>query len=284
MRICLYIWAVVLFVAASPAFAGDYEDALAAHDAGKYEEALELLKPLGEAGNVDAQNKLSHMYWYGEGTAVDYDEALRWSRRAAATGSASAYYDIGVHYRAGLGVPQSDELAFEWQLKAANLGDSWAAKSVAVSYALGRGVSPDPILYLHWLRVAADLGSPDAELLIGIMSLSLGDIAEADRMLQASAASSEPEAALKLGRLFLEGTDGWSKDPTQALMWLTIAGRAGCLEAPALLKRAAAEADPRTLQDLDALVASWEAANPFKPGRFHPPEPLTCMPMAGEDA
>ena len=263
LRICLYIWAILLFVAATPAFAGDYEDALAAHDMGQYETALALLRPLGEANNVDAQNKLSHMYWYGEGTAVDYDEALRWSRRAAAAGSASAYYDIGVHYRAGLGVPQSDELAFEWQLKAANLGDSWAAKAVGRSYTLGMGVAQDPVLGLHWLRIAADLGSPDAELLMGIMSLHLGDVAEADRQLQGAASAREPEAALRLGRLFLDGTDGWSKDPAQALMWLTIAGREGCLEAPALLRRAAADADPRTLEDLDALVASWEAANPF---------------------
>lgn len=275
---------MLLFVAATPAFATDYEDALSAHDAGQYEAALTLLRPLGEAGNVDAQNKLSHMYWYGEGTAVDYDEALRWSRRAAAAGSASAYYDIGVHYRAGLGVPQSDELAFEWLLKAANLGHSRAAKSVAVSYALGRGVAQDTVLYLHWLRVAADLGSPDAEMVIGITNLDFGDIAEADRMLQAAAASRQPEAAFKLGQLFLEGAPGWSKDPAQALMWLTIAGRAGCLEAPALLKRAATGADQRILDDLDALVASWEAANPFEPGRFHPPEPMACVPLAEEDA
>jgi len=260
----------------APAFAGDWEDALAAHDAGRYEKALALFEPLAEAGNVDAQNKLSHMYWYGEGTESDYATALGWSQRAAATGSAHAMYDLGVHYSTGLGVEQSEERAFEWFLKSAETGDPLAARSVAILYILGRGVEVDPVQYIRWRMISLERGEKYMQLLEAMDQLAAGRRERADQLLQSSAAQNLADAQFLLGELFLEGESNWPQDNAQAHMWMTIAAASGCLEAPAILKRIAEAMSVAQLEQSATLAEMWLAANPVEPGQVHPIKRTAC--------
>jgi TPR repeat protein len=268
--------AALLCFSAGPVLAGAWEDALAAHDAGRYEEALKLLAPLGATGNVDAQNKLSHMYWYGEGTPVDYAAALNWSRAAAQAGSASAFYDIGVHYKTGNGLPQSDANAFASFEKAAELGDPRGARSVAVMYMSGTGVAPDIAKFGSWMQIAADRGDPLAQFLLASAMIGQGQRDEADRLLQGAASQNLAEAQFLLGRMFLDGDYGWPLDPAQAYMWLKIAAASGCLEGPALAKRAIAELTAEQQAESATLVTMWQEANPIEPGHVHPIKPRAC--------
>ncbi len=55
-----------------------------------YAQALKLYTKLGNAGNVEAQQHLGEMYWYGEAGAVDEAKAQDWFTKAAAKGNAVA--------------------------------------------------------------------------------------------------------------------------------------------------------------------------------------------------
>ncbi|WP_176730399.1 tetratricopeptide repeat protein [Devosia insulae] len=277
MRLKILAAVALLCATVLPAFAGEWEDALAAHDAGRYEVALALLEPLADAGNVDAQNKLSHMYWYGEGTPSDYARALGWSRRAAEAGSAHAMYDLGVHYRTGLGgVIKSDAEAFKWFLKSAEAGDSQAAGNVALSYLLGKGVERDLAQYAYWRRIALERGERSMQLLEALDQLAAGQPEKADQLLQSSAAKNLAEAQFQLAELFLQGHSGWPADEVQAHMWLTIAAASGCLEAPALAKRLAQGMNTESLSQSATLAEMWQAANPVEPGQVHPIKHQAC--------
>ena len=55
-----------------------------------YPEALQLYTRLANAGNVEAQQHLGEMHWYGEAGAVDEAKAEAWFRKAASKGNAVA--------------------------------------------------------------------------------------------------------------------------------------------------------------------------------------------------
>ncbi|MBH64573.1 MAG: hypothetical protein CL569_19435 [Alphaproteobacteria bacterium] len=80
--------ALMLF--ATPVVAGDWEDGLAAYQAGDYQKAIRLWKPLAEQGGVDAQSYLGLMYDFGEGVPKDDAKAVHWYRKAAEQGHAGS--------------------------------------------------------------------------------------------------------------------------------------------------------------------------------------------------
>jgi len=70
--------------------AGELEDAKSLFEQKKYPEAFKLYTKLANAGNVEAQQNLGQMYWYGEAGQVDEAKAEQWFRKAAAKGNAVA--------------------------------------------------------------------------------------------------------------------------------------------------------------------------------------------------
>lgn len=278
LRFCIVM--VLFWFAIGPATAGDLEDALAAHDAGKYEAALELLLPLGESGNVDAQNKLSHMYWYGKGTPSNYVKALGWSRRAAEQGSPAAQYDIGVHYSTGLGVDRDLRRAFEWFSKAADQNFGRAEFNVALMYLNGHGVTMDTSQWLFWLRRSTEHGEPMAQLMTARLQLMSStpssDEKETDRLLQSAAAQLDAEAQYVLAGLFLDGASGWPQDTSQAYFWFSLARQLGCIEATAQLERLALQLSSAQITAADELAAQWREMHPAPAGRVHPVKLKSC--------
>ena len=117
-----------LLLAAMPAWAGPFEDALAAAVKGDYATALRLLQPLAGSGNADAQLFLGLVYVNGEGVPKDDQQALHWLRKSADQGNASAQYNLGVMYRNGRGVPKDDQQAYFWWLLASVSGHAEAVK------------------------------------------------------------------------------------------------------------------------------------------------------------
>jgi len=80
----------------NPAFAGELEEANALFAKKEYSQALQLYNKLASAGNVEAQQKLGSMYWYGEAGAVDEAKAEAWFRKAAAKGNKVAVASLDV--------------------------------------------------------------------------------------------------------------------------------------------------------------------------------------------
>ena len=72
---------------AGVACAGELEDAKTLFEQKKFPEAVKLYTKLANAGNVDAQQQLGQMYWYGEAGAVDEAKAQMWFQKAAAKGN-----------------------------------------------------------------------------------------------------------------------------------------------------------------------------------------------------
>src|SRR4029453_6467100 len=76
------------------AFAGPFEDSMAAYDRGDYATMLHLLRPIAERGDVQAQNSLGAMYYNGKGVVKDFKEAVKWYRLAAAQGNITAHLNL----------------------------------------------------------------------------------------------------------------------------------------------------------------------------------------------
>jgi Sel1 repeat-containing protein len=75
--------AAVLIAIGGAAVAGPLEDAAAAYQRGDYATALQLLRPLGDEGDVTAQSILGSLYARGHGVPQNYTEALKWYRKRA---------------------------------------------------------------------------------------------------------------------------------------------------------------------------------------------------------
>lgn len=76
--------------------AGELDDAKALFEQKKYPEALKIYTKLANGGNVEAQQQLGQMYWYGEAGAVDEAKARMWFQKAAAKGNKVAAASLDV--------------------------------------------------------------------------------------------------------------------------------------------------------------------------------------------
>jgi TPR repeat protein len=76
------------------AFAGPWEDGMAAYNRGDYVPAIRLFRPLAEQGNAKAQSVLGVMYRRGQGVAHSSVRAFLWFSRAAARGDERAKAEL----------------------------------------------------------------------------------------------------------------------------------------------------------------------------------------------
>jgi TPR repeat protein len=88
------------------AAAGQFEDGKAAAERGDYAEPMQLLRPLADQGDADAQNGLGSLYTFGRGVPQDFAQAYMWYRKAANQGNHKAQNSLGFMYDKGWGVPQ----------------------------------------------------------------------------------------------------------------------------------------------------------------------------------
>src|SRR6266478_6275370 len=70
------------------AFAGPWEDGMAAYNRGDYVPAIRLFRPLAEQGNAKAQNVLGVIFRKGEGVPKSPARAHMWFSFAAKRGDA----------------------------------------------------------------------------------------------------------------------------------------------------------------------------------------------------
>ena len=76
------------------AFAGPWEDGMAAYNRGDYMPAIRLFRPLAEQGNAKAQNVLGVMFRKGEGVPKNPARAHMWFSLAAKRGEAGARAEL----------------------------------------------------------------------------------------------------------------------------------------------------------------------------------------------
>ena len=79
---------------AAAAFAGPWEDGMAAYNRGDYVPAVAVFRALAEQGNAEAQSLLGVMYRKGQGVKRSSVRAYLWFSRAAARGHAGARAEL----------------------------------------------------------------------------------------------------------------------------------------------------------------------------------------------
>ena len=102
-------------VCGTPASAGPLEDGQAAWNEGRFAKAMEILRPLADAGNPAAQYRVGWMYDTGQGVPQDIAEAHKWFKAAAETGHSDAMFSLCQDLALGGGNVQRDSLrAYVW--------------------------------------------------------------------------------------------------------------------------------------------------------------------------
>jgi len=148
---------------AAAVIAEDLADARTAFGNRDYAGALELLLPLAENGNADAQTLVGFMYRTGLLGMADYDQAALWFEAAVEKQHPDALFNLGLMYFQHELEPTNGRLtryafsaaAFERFIDAATLGHADAQLYVGHMYAEGLGVDRDPIEAYKWYQLAA---------------------------------------------------------------------------------------------------------------------------------
>ena len=86
-----------LLLAATPAAAATdpLADAVKAIEAGRHNQAAQMLLPLANSGNSLAQYRLGMLYYNGQGVPEDEKQAIYWWKQAAAQGYTEAMFQLG---------------------------------------------------------------------------------------------------------------------------------------------------------------------------------------------
>jgi TPR repeat protein len=99
------------------------EAGLAAFEAEDYVKAFELLKPLAEQGNAEAQCIIGSIYDLGLGIESNALEAVKWYKKSASQGYGVASNNLGtIFYSGHEGIDMNRAEASEWYQKARQQG------------------------------------------------------------------------------------------------------------------------------------------------------------------
>jgi hypothetical protein len=148
------------FLSPAGAAIAEARDAIGANRA---EEAVRLLQPMADDGDMEAALFLGNIFLYGSGVAQDAASARRYLEIAAREGRVDALYNLGALYDKGIGVPRDAQQAIRWFSLAADQRDGQAQLNLALFYLRGDGVARDLREAELWLRRAAGNGSKRAQ-------------------------------------------------------------------------------------------------------------------------
>lgn len=213
---------LVLSLVAVTVAAQGLDAAQQAYQAQDYTRALELLQPLAEAGDSEAQIMLGQMYDHGFGVSADPRMAVEWYTRAARQGLPVVQHDLGVRYFKGEGIERDYDQAMRWWQMAANAGLADSQFNLGLMYFRGLGVEPDYARASELFQEAADQGHADAQYSLAVMySFGQGveqNYSRALKLFQQAAAQGVAKAQYNLG-VFLENGYGVEPDIEQARHW-----------------------------------------------------------------
>ena len=260
----LLLGLLVLFFIA-PALGADtspVDQAKAAIEAQRYDEALELIVPLADAGNTDAQNVLAIMYIQGWGVDQDAIRAREWFEKAAAGGNARASFNLARMYAMGNGVPKDCARALQYLRAPAEAGDPVGQVNLGSMYADGSECIPQDFEEaLRWYRMAANQGDALAQHSLGAFyALGEGveqDFASAMKWYEKAAAQGHADSQASLGWMYFAG-EGVEPDLDTAREWYELAAAQGNERA---IQGLAAIEQGTTFGDVDALVDAYLAAS-----------------------
>jgi hypothetical protein len=167
MRLSIFV--AVLLLGAAPALAGPLEDGLAAYKAREFDKAMQLLKPLADKNNPQAQEKIGRLYERGMGAPKDFTQAEYWYRKAAEQGDPAAQARLGFMYRIGEGVTRDPKQAAKWYAMGASKGNPLAQVGLGFMSMEGIGTPADFGAAVGWFDKAANQGDASAMLALAAL-------------------------------------------------------------------------------------------------------------------
>ena len=126
------------------AFEMDFASGMAAFEAKHFSRAMQLLSPIAEGGDPQAQHMVAIMYQNGLGVAQSDMAAYKWMRQAAEQDYGLAQHGLGFMYLEGECIAKNPEKAVEWFSKAAEQGLQGSMTTLAMMYEQGNGVEQNP--------------------------------------------------------------------------------------------------------------------------------------------
>ena len=149
-------------LSATAQYAPENEAGLAAAQAGEWQKAWDIWKPLADAGDARAQSNIGVMYDNGEVVDEDDAEAVRWFTLSAEAGFAPGQANLAKMYFKGDGVEQNYTIAHRWYQAAARQGLAQAQMALVQALYFGNGVTTDYAKAYMWLVIAAGAGHTEA--------------------------------------------------------------------------------------------------------------------------
>lgn len=208
-----------------------YQAGFSAYQEGKYSKALDELKSAANAGYPPAQGFLGYLYEKGQGTQINIPEAISWYRKAADQEEPNALLMLGSLYERGVGVPQSDSDAFALYKKASDLNLPVGMVALGSMYERGKGTRKSTTKAFDLYRKASNASYAGGHFeLSRVYRAGIGiekNLTEAENLLRRAADMGNEQAQVALGSQYMQGTDGLSKKPEEALFWFKKASEKG---------------------------------------------------------
>lgn len=273
---------VVFLTATAPALA-DPAAGIAAFERKDYATAYRELRPLAEAGEVEAQWRVGFMLHSGYGVAEDIPEAALWYRRAAEQGHPRAPYLLGLMYFYGrLGGRDKAEAA-RWFRMAAERGWVAAQNELGNMYEFGWGVPRDDAEANRWyglavaaFRAGAARGDPGSQFdLAAMYHTGRGvprDMRLASRLYHLAAQANVDAAQMVLGGWYYPWAPWAVHDPkvpqpspdliapdiVESYKWYALAARNGYYSADEQLDFVVRHMTPAQLAEGRRRVEAWQ--------------------------
>jgi TPR repeat protein len=116
---------------------------IAAFEAKEFRRSLQLLQPLAENGDPEAQYRVAVQYQAGLGVVQNPLQAYHWMREAAEQDHDLALHGLGIMYLYGECVDKDERQAATWLQRAADQGLAGSMAALASMYEQGIGVEKD---------------------------------------------------------------------------------------------------------------------------------------------
>lgn len=136
---------------------------IAAFEAKEFRRSMQLLQPLAENGDPEAQYRLAVQYQAGLGVVQNPLQAYHWMREAAEQSHGLALHGLGIMYLYGECVEKDEGEAAAWLQRAADQGLAGSMAALAGMYEQGLGVEMDATKARELYEAAGFTESPPSD-------------------------------------------------------------------------------------------------------------------------
>ena len=140
----------------------DLEQGLKAFEEKDYKTALDILHPLAEEGDPQAELALGRMFERGQGVPQNNSEAFKWVIRASEKQHTEAMLTLAGMYYRGFYVPKDYNRAGDLFIKCAERGQAFAQFMLGKMYENGYGAPINKQTAHMWYNISASNGHEEA--------------------------------------------------------------------------------------------------------------------------